>query len=288
MFKRIISAMLPVIICIIMLTSCKNREENLVGSDAKEDNSEVKIIDVMLTEEEYGIGVCKDKPELLKQINAFIEKGLVDGTYDEITGHYFGDGEPHAVYSETLDSSKDQLVVATTGDFEPFDYDEGNAYYGIDKELVKAIADSLGKELVLQNMNFDILFITVSQGKCDICIAGITINDERKEYVDFSVPYFRVGQCIATKTGNKELDYAKTKEDVENILKGFDKSVTIAVESETTGEEYLEGQVENFEGVRCNVLKCQTLHDCLIALNNGSADYVIGDSATLKYLIANE
>ncbi len=288
MRKRVLSTLLIVALSTLMLVACSNKKDSLVGSDAKAGNSTVKVIDILLTEEEYGIGVDKNKPELLAAINSFIEEGLTNGKYEEITGHYFGgEGEPVPIYSAIKDNSKDQLIVATTGDFEPFDYDDEDKHYGIDKELINAIAESLGKELVLEYINFDILFTTVNQGKCDVCIAGITINDERKKYVDFSIPYFHVGQCLATRKDNTELDYAKTLEDIEKKLLEFDENVVIAVETETTGEDYLNGKEGTFEGVKCKILRCPTLRDCLIELNNGNADYVIGDAAVLKYLIAN-
>ena len=94
-------------ICILSLTGC--------GSQS----SKVKVIDIPLTEEEYAFGIDKNQPELLEQVNEFIAKVMSDGTYDEIMERYFGDGEPVAVESAQLDSSKDQLVVATNAAFEP-------------------------------------------------------------------------------------------------------------------------------------------------------------------------
>src|SRR5699024_210132 len=95
------------------------------------------------------------QPELLEQANAFIAKVLEDGTFDEICDKYFGDGEPEAVQSAELDTSKDQLVVATNAAFEPFEYTQGDNYYGIDMELAALFAEELGQELVIQNMDFD-------------------------------------------------------------------------------------------------------------------------------------
>lgn len=54
-----------------------------------------------------------------------------------------------------LDPNKDQLLVATNAAFEPFEYKDGDSYYGVDMEIAKLLADKLGKELVIQNMDFD-------------------------------------------------------------------------------------------------------------------------------------
>ncbi|WP_035791072.1 transporter substrate-binding domain-containing protein [Butyrivibrio sp. FC2001] len=289
MGKRIISAVIIMTLLISMTAACSKKNEEVVGGDAEEESVELVVIDINLTDEDYGIGVNKNKPEILEKINEFIEAGFENGKYDEITGHYFGGtGDPVGIPTGTRDDEKDQLVVATTGDFEPFDYDEGDLHYGIDMELIKAIADYMGKELVLVNVNFDIMFQTVAQGKCDACIAGITIKDERKEFVDFSVPYFNAGQCLVANKADNDFKDAKTREEAEEILKNLDESVVIAVEAETTGESYLQGEAGDFPGVKCKIMKCSTLADCIIALHNGNADYVIGDNATLKYLVANQ
>lgn len=288
MSRRILSLFVIVILTASMLLSCSYENPEVLGSDA--DNSAIIIIDIPLTEEAYGIGVDKDNPELLSKINEFIEAGLKDGTYEEITGHFFdADKKPVPIYSAKLDANKDQLVVATTGDFEPFDYDEDDAHYGIDKELINAIADHLGKELVLVNVNFDMIFMTVYQKKCDVCIAGITIREDREKYVDFSVPYFHDGQIIAVREDNTEFENAKTKEDIEKILLELDETKIIAVEGETSGDDYLKGgDSGGFPGVKCKVESCLTLEDALTELSHGDVDYVLGDSASLKYIIANE
>lgn len=142
-------------------------------------------------------------------------------------------------------------MVATTGDFKPFDYVEGDLNYGIDKEFAAALADYLGKELVLENINFDIMFMTVAQHKADICIAGITINDARKKYVDFSDPYYHAGQIIVTTNKNTAFDNAKTAEDIEEVMNAAGDNLRVGVENMTIGQYYCEGNAEyGFKGFR--------------------------------------
>ncbi len=290
MTKRVLSSLLVVTVTAGMLVSCRNNNENVVGSDLMQNGDNIVIVDVPLTEEAYGIGIDKDNPELLEKINGFIEASMKDGTFDTITSHYFeADQEPVAIQGAKLDYTKDQFVVATTGDFEPFDYDEGDNHYGIDKEFIQAIADYLGKELVLVNVNFDIIFMTVYQKKCDACIAGITIKPEREKYVTFTEPYFHAAQSIAVRMDNAEFADAKTKEDVEKILLNLDSTKTIAVEGGTSGEDYLKGEDPGgFPGVSCNVNSVVTLSEALVELSNGEVDYVVGDAACLKYMIARQ
>ena len=63
-------------------------------------------------------------------------------------------------------------------------------------EIASLLAEKLGKELVIQNMDFDAVCLSVGQHKCDIAIAGLTVNDERKQYVTFSDTYYQASQRL--------------------------------------------------------------------------------------------
>ena len=166
----------------------------LVGCGGNNEKVTAKVIDIDLTNEEYAFGVDKEQPELLDEVNDFIASIKEDGTLDEICNKYFSDGEPEAVKSAKLDTTKDQLVVATNAAFEPFEYTKGEDYYGIDMEIASLLAEKLGKELVIENMDFDAVCLSVSQQKCDIAMAGLTINEEREKvcnlyrFLLFSIP----------------------------------------------------------------------------------------------------
>lgn len=179
MKKRITGLLICLILTCLLLTGCGKTP---VG---------VKLTDIALTEEEYAFGVDKNQPELLEQANAFIRQSQLDGTLDAICQRNFGDGEPQTVYSAQPDGSKNQLTVATNAMFEPFEYVRGNAYYGVDMELAAAFAEYLGCELVIVDMDFEAVCLSVSQGKCDIAVAGLTVNESRKAHVVFTEPYYQ-------------------------------------------------------------------------------------------------
>ena len=189
-------------------------------TEAKADeNAKVRVIDIDLTSEQYAFGVDKEQPELLEKTNEFIAKIMEDGTFDEICNHYFGDGEPVMVKSAEYDESKDQLVVATNAGFEPFEYMKGEDYCGIDMEMAALLADYLGKELVIQNMDFDAVCLAVGQQKCDIAMAGLTITESRKDQVTFTDSYYNASQKLIVAADDTTFDACKTKEDVEAIFK---------------------------------------------------------------------
>ena len=178
--KTIILTIIIILIMALGVTACGNSE-----AKSTEETSEVKLVEISLTEEEYAFGVDKNQPELSEKVNAFIAQIKEDGTLDDVFEKYFGEGTPEKVASAELDSGKDQLVVATNASFEPFEYTLGDEYYGIDLEIAALLAEYLGKELVISNMDFDAVVLSVGQGKADIAMAGLTITEKRKEFVDF-------------------------------------------------------------------------------------------------------
>ncbi len=239
-----------------------------------------KVIDVELTSEQYAFGVDKNQPELLEKANQFIADIQADGTFDEICDHYFGDGEPVAVESAAEDASKEQLVVATNAEFAPFEYMEGDKYYGIDMEIAKAFADSLGQELVIVNMSFDAVCLSVGQGKCDIAMAGLTINETRKEAVNFTDSYYNAAQKIVVKSDNTEFDACKTADDVAAILNEKDNSTKIGFQAGTTAQFYCEGDAEwGFAGYEAEGVGYDNGSLAVQDMLNGNLDYVIIDAA---------
>lgn len=271
--KRILALVVVLLMLTVSLSGC-----NTGGK-------KVKVINIPLTQEEYAFGVDKNQPELLEKVNEFIAKIKSDGTFDKILDKYFGDGTPEPVTSANLDQSKDQLVVATNAGFEPFEYMEGDKYLGIDMEIAALLADYLGKELVISNMDFDAVCLSVGQGKADIAMAGLTIKEDRKEYVTFSDKYFDAAQMLIVKESDTTFDNCKTAEDVEKVLKGLKNSTKIGVQGGTTGQFYVEGDPEwGFDGydVKCVAYKSGSL--AVQDMLNGNIDYVIIDEAPAQFI----
>lgn len=240
----------------------------------------VKVINIDLTEEEYAFGVDKDQAELLTQVNAFIAEIKANGKFDEICNKYFAGGTPAVIQSAKYDESKDQLVVATNAAFEPFEYTNGDGYSGIDMEIAALLAEKLGKELVIQNMDFDAVCLSVGQHKCDIAMAGLTVNDARKEYVNFSDSYYTASQRLIVKGDDTTFDACKTVEDVETILNAKDKTTKIGVQNGTTGQFYVQGDEEwGFAGLPAECVGYKNGSMAVQDLMNGGVQYVIIDAA---------
>ena len=277
--KKLTSVLL-VAACALSLVACGGSGDKKDSSKGGSSSKTAKVIDIDLTNEEYAFGVDKTQPELLEKTNAFIEKIKGDGTLDKICDKYFGSGEPEAVESAKLDSSKDQLVVATNAAFEPFEYTKGDSYYGIDMEIAKLLADELGKELVIENMDFDAVCLSVSQQKCDIAMAGLTINEEREEYVTFTDSYYSASQRLIVPSDNTAFDDCKSADDVAALLAKTEKSDKIGVQAGTTGQYYVEGS-EDWDFPELPA-ECVTYKSGSLAVQdmlNGNITYVIIDAA---------
>lgn len=268
--KKVLATILCTVMAAVSLTACG-------GNDAAKTT---KVIDVELTNEEYAFGVDKTQPELLEDVNAFIKQIKEDGTFDTICNNHFGDGTPVAVTSAEYDESKDQLVVATNAAFEPFEYTGGDKYYGIDMEIAAALAEYLGKELVIQNMDFDAVCFSVGQQKCDIAMAGLTVRPDREEYVNFSDSYYSASQKLIVLSDNTEFDDCKDAAAIEAVLNSKDASVKIGVQNGTTGQFYCEGDEEwGFAGFTMETIGYKNGSMAVQDLLNGNINYVVIDSA---------
>lgn len=183
--------------------------------------SGVKVIDVALTEEEYAFGVDKNQPELLASVNAILAQMKTNGKLDEIVAAYAKGEGIKPFESATLEASKadTQLVVATNAAFAPFEYKDGNKFAGIDMEIAAYIAEQLGMELVIVDMEFDSVVTSVGKNNVDIAMAGLTVNETRKEYVNFSETYYNAAQMLVVLESETAFDNCKTADEVLATLK---------------------------------------------------------------------
>ena len=275
--KKIISLLLAVVMLATLCCAC--------GGDKSADK--VKVIDIALSEEEYAFCVNKNDPELLTKVNEYLAKIKGDGTFDAICNNYFGDGTPNKVTSAVEDATKDQLVVATSTGFEPFEMVEANKFFGIDLEIAAGLAEYLGKELVIKDMQFEAVVTSVQQGICDIGMAGLTITPARQEVVTFSDSYYSANQVLIVPADNTEFDNCKSADDVVAILNAKNADCKIGCQRGTTGAIYIDGDADEeggygFAGLPATKMEYDYAALAFTAMINGEVDYVIVDDAPAK------
>lgn len=275
-FAKFTSLIMALILAVGCFASCSKN------------SNKVKVIDLALSSEEYAFAVAQDNTDFLTKVNDFLKKIKDNGTFDKICNNYFGDGEPLSIESAELDESKDQLVVATSTGFEPFEMvDENGKYSGVDLEMAYYLAEELNLELVIQDMDFEAVVNSVQSGKSDIGMAGLSVTPDRQKVVTFSESYYNASQVVIAMEDDTTFDNCKTGEDVAAILKELDNKSKIGCQTGTTGELYIKGDEDyEFDGLKAEAAPYKYVALAITAMQQGQVDYVIADNGPAKAIAA--
>lgn len=167
-----------------------------------------------------------------------------------------------------------KLTMATNAYFQPYEFYDGDKIVGIDAEIADAIAKKLGLELVISDMSFDSIITAVNEGAADLGLAGMTVTDERKKEVDFSISYANGVQVIIVKEGSKITSV--------DDLYADGAAYKVGVQLGTTGDIY---STDDFGDDL--VTSYTTGNEAVNALLKGDVDCVIIDNEPAKAFVAN-
>jgi len=169
------------------------------------------------------------------------------------------------------------VTVGTSADFPPFEYIENGQFVGFDMDLMREIAKIAGFELKFVDMSFDSLIPALRAGQIDVAAAAMTITDERKMVVDFSMPYWTADQSIIVKADS---DLTIT------VLFG---KYRIGVQTGTTGDLWCtENLVEKGLLPERNLKRYDTFILALSDLLNGNIDAIVLDSPVANRFAATK
>lgn len=190
----------------------------------------------------------------------------------------------------TAADAKTTLIMATNANFPPYEYKEGNGYAGIDVEIATEIAKKLGMTLEIKDVEFGSIVAGVQTGKYDIGMAGMTVNDERKQQVNFSDSYAKGIQVVIVKEGS---EYKSVDDffvlDAEGNHTAVKEGVLVGVQQNTTGDIYCSDTVENFGFGEDKVKRYSNGADAVAALASGKLSaVVIDDQPAKEFVKANE
>ena len=175
---------------------------------------------------------------------------------------------------KTVDDIKEagKLTIYTEAGFAPYEFIYENEIVGVDMEIMKAVADKLGVELVIEDVLFDTITTSVGNGKADAGAAGITITAERAEEVDFSTPYTSTEQYVIVKADNTDITTVET-------LKGK----KIGVQQGTTSDFMVEGLITDgtLEGATLTPYDAPAI----AAASLGKIDAVVTDKLTAQIIV---
>ena len=173
------------------------------------------------------------------------------------------------------EDTADAIVFGTNAEFPPFEFVNAKGgvidnFDGIDMAIAKQIAEDNGMTAKISNMEFDSLLIAIQNGQVDAAIAGMTVTEERKEEVDFSVPYYTATQVMLVKEDSAVASAADLKDKKIVVVQGY------------TGEVCVKDM-----GLKYEAFKKGT--EAVLEVVNGKADVFVIDSATAdEYLAQNE
>ena len=167
-------------------------------------------------------------------------------------------------------SGSNTLKMITEATFPPYEFLRGQEIVGIDVEICRAVAEKLGKEFQAETVDFDSVIPAVISGKADLAAAGITITEDRRKNVDFSIPYVKTGIVVISKKSNPFTN-------VEQL-----KGKKIGVQSGTTSETYV------LEQLKQEPDRSRSPAEACAALKSGRVDFVIADIDPAKNCVKGE
>ena len=168
-----------------------------------------------------------------------------------------------------------KLTMSTNAAFPPYEMtaDDGS-FEGIDVEVAGAIADKLGLELQIDDMDFDAALLAAQTGKSDMVMAGVTVTEERQTVMDFSNTYATGIQVVIVPEDS----------DIASIDDMTGKM--IGVQRGTTGDLYCSASVEDGGFGEENVTPYDNGLTAVQALMNGQVDCVVIDNAPAQEFVA--
>lgn len=163
-----------------------------------------------------------------------------------------------------------KLTMSTNAQFPPYEMttDDGG-FEGIDVEIATAIAEKLGLELDILDMDFDSALLAVQQGKSDIVMAGVTVNEDRLLVMDFSTSYANGVQVVIVKEGS-DITIDNMGEGLIGTQRGTTGNIYC---TDDYGEEHVVAYDDGFTAVQ--------------ALVNGQVDCVVIDNAPAQEFVKN-
>ena len=160
-----------------------------------------------------------------------------------------------------------KLTVATSPDFPPFESLEDNKVVGIEVDIMKLIAQELGVELEIVQMDFDAVLVGIQSAKYDCGMSGITVTAKREKNMRFTVPYYNAAQVIVVKADST----IKSKADL--------KDKTVSVQTGTTAESGCQDEEIKYQAYNANA-------DAKSALTTGKVDAWVVDNLTASQMVA--
>lgn len=280
-FAKVLAVILALVTVVSVFAACNSGNTEPAKENANED-AKLTILSTEYITEDYAIAVSKDDPQLLEDINNALKSLKEDGTVKKIQDKYILGVEHDLVFQQDVEG-KEVIKMGTNAEFPPYEFMEGDAIVGIDAEIAAAIADILGKKLVIEDMAFDATIPALQAGKIDFIMAGLTVTEERQKSVNFTESYATGVQVVIVKEGSE----ITSSEDL--FAPKADGSLwTVGVQQGTTGDLYTTWDLEEPEEGEptAKIERYSKGADAVQALITGKVDCVVIDNEPAKEFVA--
>lgn len=288
MAKFVVSFMLVAVVigASFALVACNGDDKNYVA---------VAAIDLL--QEDFGIAVKKGNTSLMNAVNVVIDEWLANGKMNQYMDYYSAlaneeKGGESAVAPDGLQTSWDfgsaseVVTMYTEAGFAPYEFYKGENIVGLDVAIMSQVAVNIGKKLEVKDVVFDVVATNVANSTGDaVGAAGITINDERKQVIDFSNVYSSSTLVIVSENGQ----YSSVKD-----LAGK----TVGVQEGTSGDliisaakgagytyENEDGQDVTVTAVGATVKQYKQYALALQDLKNGRIDAILMDKIPAELML---
>lgn len=191
-----------------------------------------------------------------------------------------------SVFSFNACSDK-TIYVDTNAFFAPFEYYVGDEIKGVDVDIMNKVGEKLGKKVVFENTDFDVIIDNVQSGKKYDCgAAGITITPERAEKVAFSNPYYTSVQYVIYKADNTSFETRTATDGTSCIFWSDLMNLNIGVQRDTTGHLYADGEIDGGEldGTTGECTPYDNAQLAVDAIGANRMDVVIVDELPAKFI----
>lgn len=177
--------------------------------------------------------------------------------------------QSNTTHQDTTGHETDSVLrIGVNTDYPPVIFKENNIITGIEADLAKKLANDMGVKINFVNMDWDKLIDSLNKGDIDIIMSGMSITEDRKQYVNFTEPYLRVGQMALIRS--KDIHRLSPPQ------KMFVYKSRVGFVNNTTGESFVRKQLANSE-----LKGYVTVQEGVNALRSGAIDYFIHDAPTI-------